>query len=95
MVFFRYRNLVHQTDHQAFDALLQPGEATPFSGIYRCEVCGYDIVSSKGLPMPLNAHHHHALTQGPIRWRLIVRTIQKTKETAVDATFVPPRCLGS
>ncbi|UFS71936.1 hypothetical protein LPW11_07020 [Geomonas sp. RF6] len=84
MVFFKYRNLIHQLDHQAFDRLLQPGDTTLYSGIYRCEVCGYEIVSTKGDSMPPEHHHKHTLAQGPISWRLIVRTIQKNPDVARD-----------
>lgn len=63
--------LVHNTNN-AFDTLLTPGGITPYSGIYRCIVCGREDLSVYGHPLPPQNHHQHAVGSGPIRWQLIV-----------------------
>ncbi len=71
-----YKNsefLAHST-HKAFDQVHKPGESTPHSGIYRCEGCGENEVSTFGHPLPPQNHHQHAPNQGMVRWRLIVAT---------------------
>jgi hypothetical protein len=57
-----------QSDHQAFDATHRAGDTTPFSGIYRCIVCGWEAVSTQGHTLPPQDHHIH--TGGQILWRL-------------------------
>lgn len=69
-----YQSTAHVkvTKDAAFDALYSPGISTPHSGIYRCEVCGHEVTSNAGNPLPPQNHHQHTSTQGPIRWRLLV-----------------------
>lgn len=50
-----------------------PGQEVPFSGIYRCEVCGKEITSNQGDPFPPQNHHQHE-NRRAISWQLIVRT---------------------
>ena len=57
----------------AFDYILSPGFHTPFSGIYRCEGCGFEIAAIRGHPLPPDDHKGHALSCGPIRWRLVAQ----------------------
>lgn len=40
------------SDHQAFDILHNPGVPAPYSGIYRCEVCGREVGSIQKFPLP-------------------------------------------
>jgi len=72
MALYKYPNFLQPSDHQAFDLWHNPGAATPYSGIYRCEACGKEIGSVYGFPLPPQNHHQHTILQGPIRWRLIV-----------------------
>lgn len=63
--------LVHSNDN-AFDTIWKPGEATPHSGIFRCEGCGREVASNGGNPLPPQSHHQHTPAQGAIRWRMVV-----------------------
>ncbi|MDR5877487.1 hypothetical protein [Caballeronia sp. LZ032] len=71
MAYYRFPQYLDQSDHAAFGALYEPGHATPFSGIYRCETCGHNAVSTEGHPLPPQNHHQHPSWEA-IRWRLIV-----------------------
>jgi hypothetical protein len=71
---YKYINYLQQSPHAAFDQVHSPGHPTPFSGIYRCEGCGINEVSTHLHPLPPQNHHQHTQAQGPIRWRLIVAT---------------------
>jgi hypothetical protein len=56
-----------------FATLHDPGAKVPFSGIYKCEVCGFELVAEKLRPLPSEDNwHRHNQNQGPIKWRLIV-----------------------
>jgi hypothetical protein len=72
MALYKYNQYLTQSQHESFDQIHNPGAATPFSGIYRCEGCGREVVSESGKPLPPQNHHQHALAQGAIRWRLTV-----------------------
>lgn len=74
MAVYKHSQFLVKSDHQAFDQIQTPGTATPHSGIYRCEGCGENEVSTFGHPLPPQNHHQHTQSQGPIRWRLIVAT---------------------
>jgi hypothetical protein len=74
MAVYKYPQYLIQSDHQAYDAIHQPGAFAPYSGVYRCEGCGLNDVSTHGHPLPPQNHHQHSQQQGPIRWRLIVAT---------------------
>lgn len=50
-----------------------PGQEVPFSGIYRCEVCGKEITSNAEDPFPPQNHHQHE-NRRAISWQLIIRT---------------------
>ena len=63
--FFKADNSIH------FDQTFSPGTHTPYSGIYRCEVCGTEAVSTKTHPMPPEHHPYNAVSQRT-KWRLIV-----------------------
>ena len=74
MAMVKYPQLLQKdwnTQQDAFDLLHHPGARTPFSGVYRCEVCGRSAVSTAGHPLPPQkaAIHWHAQ---PILWRLVV-----------------------
>lgn len=74
MAVYKYQQFLEHSDHAAFDQIHQPGFATPYSGIYRCEGCGANEACNYGNPLPPQNHHQHKQGQGQIRWRLIVAT---------------------
>lgn len=51
-----------------------PGANVPVSGIYKCGGCRKEITSNQGDPFPPQNHHQHTPAQGPVRWKLNVRT---------------------
>lgn len=69
-----YQSVEHfsQMDSPEFDKLYKPGERTAWSGIYRCENCGYEAVHTLDKPLPPQNHHVHKPSVGPILWRLLV-----------------------
>ena len=74
MAVYKYPNVLEPSNHQAFDQIHHPGQQAPYSGIYRCEGCGINEVSTHGHPLPPQNHHQHSTSQGAIRWRLVVAT---------------------
>lgn len=74
MAIYKNANYLSQNSSSAFDSVHNAGSATPHSGIYRCEGCGRNDVSTAGHPLPPQNHHQHTQAQGTIRWRLIVAT---------------------
>ena len=74
MAVYKYPHYLEQSTNSAFDTIHQPGHIAPYSGIYRCEGCGINDVSTRGHPLPPQNHHQHSYAQGAIRWRLIVAT---------------------
>ncbi|MBU9142906.1 hypothetical protein [Burkholderia multivorans] len=73
MAFYKYGNYLQQQNGFEFDAIHSPGDVAPYSGIYRCEVCGGSAVSTVGNRLPPQGHHPHA-NSAPIRWKLIIKT---------------------
>jgi hypothetical protein len=59
-------------NHENFDKTYSPGNTVSWSGIYRCEGCGREVVHTIDKPLPPQNHHQHTVYQGTIRWRLIV-----------------------
>ena len=72
VAYYKHSRYLAQSDHDIFDKTLDPGINTPYSGIYRCEVCGSEATSIKDNPLPPWNHHQHRPGQSPIRWRLVV-----------------------
>ena len=72
MALYKYKQYLDDSGHGAFDLLHRPGNIAPNSGIYRCEVCGTEIISEKSRLLQPKNHHIHAEELGPIQWRLIV-----------------------
>lgn len=56
----------------AFTAVHNPGFNAPYSGIYRCDGCSFEVASNQGQPLPPQNHHQHSSAQGMVRWRLAV-----------------------
>jgi hypothetical protein len=67
MAYYKHAKFFTEDKHTDFDQLFRPGTATPYSGVYRCEVCGHEAVSTKTHPLP--PEHHNAYQ--PTKWRLI------------------------
>ena len=70
-----YKNANHLThsSHAAFDVTHKAGANAPYSGIYRCDVCGHDAVSTAGNTLPpQGGAHTHTNNAYPIAWRLVV-----------------------
>jgi hypothetical protein len=64
--------LINRSRNTAFDAKIVAEMAAPWSGIYRCPGCGREVVARKGETLPPASHHHHDITQGDVRWQLVV-----------------------
>jgi hypothetical protein len=74
MAQYKYSHYLTNLSHPMFDPAHPPGAVTPQSGIYKCQGCGCEIISTAGDPLPPQSHHQHSLTQGGTAWRLIVAT---------------------
>jgi hypothetical protein len=72
VAYFKYSNLFKNLDSNEFDTIRAPGSPAGWSGIYRCEGCGKEVVSTHNHPLPPQNHHQHDHSQGSIRWRLVV-----------------------
>lgn len=72
MSLFKYAQYVAESNNEIFDQERPPGASTPHSAIYRCMGCGREVVSESGKPLPPQNHHQHSVSQGAIRWKLIV-----------------------
>lgn len=67
-----------------FDTTHLPGQITPFSGIYKCQSCGFEAVSTKGNPLPperaCSSHHIQWIGyRGKVTWRLVAAAIHVGK----------------
>jgi hypothetical protein len=73
MAWYKYAKYLTQNTNAQFDKTYKAGDTAPWSGIYRCDVCGHDCVSTAGNTLPPQgfAHTHQNLAQ-PITWRLVV-----------------------
>jgi hypothetical protein len=73
MALYMYEQFLRKaTPHKEFDTLYSPGNRTSWSGIYRCEACGKEVVHTHDKPLPPQNHHTHPSSLKPIQWRLIV-----------------------
>jgi hypothetical protein len=54
-----------KSESAAFDQVYAPGTRTPYSGIYRCTVCGFEVVSTELHPLP----PEHSCSQHSPKWR--------------------------
>lgn len=72
MVWYKYKQFLAEAALSDFDKLYGPGVIAAYSGIYRCDGCGREVVSTTTHPLPPQNHHQHSVAQGQIRWRLIV-----------------------
>lgn len=72
MALYKFAQFLVNAASPSFDELHNPGAGTPFSGIYRCDSCGREVVAEFQKPLPPQNHHQHLPSQGQVRWRLIV-----------------------
>ena len=72
MALYKHAHNLRPLNHPAFEALCEPLSRTQWSGIYRCDQCGLEIVSITGSPLPADDHHHHRPDDRSIKWRLLV-----------------------
>jgi hypothetical protein len=77
VAYYKYPQFLTQQNTAEFDAIHEPGVATPYSGIYRCEGCGLSVTSVHPHPLPPQNHHQHSTAQGRVRWRLVVKSHYK------------------
>jgi hypothetical protein len=68
---YKYPQFLRPDGGDAFDQLYHPATLAPLSGIFRCNVCGHEAVSTRGHRLPPQDHHVHPQRQ-PILWRLAV-----------------------
>ena len=73
MAVYKHDNYLRHRNDAIFDTLLETNTAAPYSGIYRCEICGQEVISQKSTPLPPETHHKHPHHQEAIHWRLTVR----------------------
>jgi hypothetical protein len=76
MASYKYGQHLVQNNSDAFDRELKPGEAGPWSGIYRCTNCGDEVAANANNPLPPQNHRQHTGT-APIRWKLLVYAVQQ------------------
>jgi len=77
MASYKYGEFLAKNQSEAFDHELTPGTIAANSGIYRCYGCGDEVACNKGNPLPPQNHHQHKNTQIPIRWKLLVFSVQQ------------------
>lgn len=70
MALYKYDHAVSKNNSDAFDRVLNVGEAAPWSGIYRCGSCTAEIGIDEGRTLPPT---HAGAAQGhKITWKMIV-----------------------
>jgi hypothetical protein len=77
---FKHSQYFQQNTSAAFDGTYAPGHLAPYSGVYRCDPCGFEAVSTKNHPLPpaTNCQHHATAWNcqpGIVRWRLVAAAI--------------------
>lgn len=72
MAVYKYARALENSNSEAFDTILEPGDIARWPGIYQCIVCGREIATAAGHTLPPQNHHQHPYGQGRIRWRLVV-----------------------
>lgn len=71
MAFFKNTSTLKSSENGAFDIVYMPRDPTPHSGVYKCTVCGHEIVSTESFPLSPKNHFQHPVDM-PIRWKLLV-----------------------
>jgi hypothetical protein len=73
--------LVSDETSNVFKELHNPGVNAPSSGIYKCDTCGFEAVSTEGNPLPpakTCEQHDNArwkCAKGDVKWRLVAYAI--------------------
>jgi hypothetical protein len=69
---YKYEQFIEKSSDGAFDKLIEPSNAAPWPGIYRCHSYGHEIGIAQGHNLPPQNHHQHVPGLGCIQWRLVV-----------------------
>jgi hypothetical protein len=78
MAYYKYAaNLEQEPAAPEYDLVYHPATSTPYSGVYKCQGCGREAVSTYGHALPPQNHHQHTPSQGTIRWRLIAKSMHR------------------
>lgn len=72
MAIWKDKTKLDHSDSPEFDKDHKPGQPAPHSGIYHCMGCRREVASNEGQPLPPQNHHQHGVSQGAVRWRMIV-----------------------
>lgn len=72
MALYKYSQYLTKSEHEAFDAVSEPGSTAQYPGIYHCLGCGKEIATAAYHVLPPQNHHTHTTAQGRIRWKLVV-----------------------
>jgi hypothetical protein len=78
MALYKDKDYLNISGSEEFDKEHRPGDAAPFSGIYRCMGCGREVASNEQEPLPPQNHHQHP-QQTAIRWKMVVYANHKPK----------------
>lgn len=74
----------HRPNDSNFETLHRPGALAPFSGIYRCQNCGFEAVSTRGKSLPPESDcSQHGINHGSswpnsygnVVWKLVAAAI--------------------
>ena len=74
MTYYKYTQFLMYEDGPDYDETSKPGTSAPFSGIYYCEVCGGSITAVRSATAAVAGTSPSHPVQGPIRWRLAVKS---------------------
>lgn len=77
MAYYKYANKLTLSTDSAFDQVHAPGTRVPYSGIYRCRVCGWEASSTTADHLPPQGHHVHPAGMGAIQWQLVAASVHK------------------
>jgi hypothetical protein len=87
MPYYRNRDAFkRKKDCPAFEHCREPGETAPYTGIYRCVTCDWEIVAKANDPLPIEVTCvGHLSPEGPtprgtphsVAWKLEAAVIQE------------------
>lgn len=72
MALYKNSSFVAVNSAAVFDDGHAPGVNAPRSGIYRCTVCGIEVVSTESHPLPPLDHSNHSPKPTSGLWQLAV-----------------------
>ena len=70
MAIYKYPQFLLRVDHTLFETQNATGAPAPYSGIYRCSICGQEIVAKRNEVLPSADHHPHYLGDDVMHWQL-------------------------